>query len=235
MKMKMKLATLSLFCGLLTVFLVDGCTPSRETGSGKSDRTMNLKVLQFNIWLEGSNVENGSEKIVDVIIASGADVVTFSEVQNYHGDWHAAILKRLREKGCLFYGKNTGSDVGLISRYPIIRTQSLYEGKGAIRAFYLDVPNQGKPLLVCSAHLDYKNYALYLPRGYNGGVPDFSMIDKNGDGEPDPIMDVSAIQDYNDQSQKDEGLRLFLQYVGEKVSANSPIILAGDFNDILQE
>jgi len=215
--------------GIGTILMVDGCTCRRECDSGSRPDT--VKVLQFNIWLEGTRVDNGFEKIIDVIIASDADVVTFSEVHNSNGDWHERVLNRLQEKGYTFFGQNTGGDVGLISRYPILKTDVVYDGEGSIRAYYLKLPAHDQPILVCSAHLDYKNYGLYLPRGYNGGNPDFAMIDNNGDGEPDPVLDVAAIQNYNDQSQKDEGLRAFLKYVDEKVSADTPIILAGDFND----
>lgn len=43
-----------------------------------------IKVLQFNIWQEGTVVENGFPAIVENIIALDPDLVTFSEVRNYN-------------------------------------------------------------------------------------------------------------------------------------------------------
>src|SRR4051812_18714585 len=75
-----------------------------------------LRVLQLNIWQEGTSVPGGVDKIADVIIQSHADVVAFSEVRNYHGeDWHAKILAALKTSapGKSFQGRYVGGDVGL--------------------------------------------------------------------------------------------------------------------------
>jgi hypothetical protein len=39
------------------------------------DRTVQLRVMTFNIWQCGSNVDNGTRKIAAVIQSSGADIV----------------------------------------------------------------------------------------------------------------------------------------------------------------
>ena len=44
-----------------------------------------LRLLQLNIWQEGTSVPGGVEKIAEVILQSHADVVAFSEVRNYQG------------------------------------------------------------------------------------------------------------------------------------------------------
>ena len=62
--------------------------------------------------------------------------------------------------------------------------------RGSVIAFHLR-SEEGREAVVCSAHLDYRNYAVYLPRGYDGNS--FKMIDDDGDGEPDPVTDAKAI------------------------------------------
>ena len=55
-----------------------------------------FRVLQLNIWQEGTSVPDGLEKIADVIVKSEADIVAFSEVRNYgRKDWHGKILAAL--------------------------------------------------------------------------------------------------------------------------------------------
>jgi len=57
-----------------------------------------LKVLQINIWQEGTMVPNGFPAIADEIIAKKADVVLFSEVRNYNNtDFVQRILAELKK------------------------------------------------------------------------------------------------------------------------------------------
>ena len=59
-----------------------------------------LSVLQFNIWQEGTMVENGFDAIVGNIIHVNPDMVTFSEVRNYNEvDFISRLVGALREKG----------------------------------------------------------------------------------------------------------------------------------------
>lgn len=191
-----------------------------------------LRVMQFNIWQEGTSVAGGFGKIVDVIVASQADVIALSEVRNYKDkDLHERLLAALEAKGETFYGRYGGGDVGVISRYPVDKTELVVDGtqiaRGSIVAFHLRV--HGKPLVICSAHLDYKNYATYLPRGYDGNS--FKMIDADADGEPDPVTDVEELHRMDKASARDEALRAFLQYVKKNGLTRRAVVLAGDFNE----
>lgn len=192
-----------------------------------------LRVMQFNIWQEGTSVEGGFDKIVDVVIASKADVVALSEVRNYKGaDLHDRLLAALAAKGATFYGKFGGGDVGLLSRWPIVKTEVVADStkldRGSIIAFHLR-SKDGREAVVCSAHLDYRNYAIYLPRGYDGNS--FKMIDADGDGEPDPVTDPKKLHAMDLASARDEALKAFLAYVKEQELTKRTVILAGDFNE----
>ena len=52
-------------------------------GLSSCQKTETFKVLQFNIWQEGTVVEGGFEALADEIVRSNADFVTLSEVRNY--------------------------------------------------------------------------------------------------------------------------------------------------------
>ena len=58
-----------------------------------------MKVLQFNIWQEGTSVENGYWGIVDNIVELSPDLITFSEVRNYNGISFISRLVTDLEKG----------------------------------------------------------------------------------------------------------------------------------------
>ena len=196
-----------------------------------------LRVLQFNVWQEGTKVDGGVDKIAAAVVAADADVVAFSEVRNYGGrDWHATILAALRaaDPGGTYRGRFVGGDVGLVSRFPILSTATIYDGTGgdggSIVAYRLAVPG-GRAVTVCAAHLDYKRYALNLVRGYHGGAPDWAMIDADGDGEPDRVGDVAAVIDYGRASRRDEAVAAFLAFAAAERAAGRPVVLAGDFND----
>ena len=190
-----------------------------------------LRVFQFNIWQEGCSVKDGFNFIVDAIIQSKADVIALSEVRNYHSkDLHKRLIAALAKKGHTFYGKYAGGDAGLISRFPIKEARAIADftkhDSGCVIAYTLELPNQFE-VIVCSAHLDYKNFAIYLPRGYDPNT--FKMIDANGDGKPDPVTDLSRLHKVDQASKRDEAIAAFIEFT--KKHSNTPTILAGDFNE----
>ena len=54
---------------------------SQLTATGASET---FRLLQWNIWQEGTSVKGGYEAIVNEIARLRPDFVTFSEVRNYH-------------------------------------------------------------------------------------------------------------------------------------------------------
>lgn len=208
-----------------------GQSAQSEQGPKKPEGT--LRVMQFNIWQEGTSVEGGFDKIVDVILASKADVVALSEVRNYNeADLHERLVQALAERGETFYGQYGGGDVGVLSRWPVIKTEVVADStqldRGSIIAFHLRGA-QGQELVLCSAHLDYRNYAVYLPRGYDGNS--FKLIDNDGDGKPDPVIDAKKLHAMDEASARDDALRAFVDYVQEQQLKKRAVILAGDFNE----
>ncbi|NQZ60320.1 MAG: endonuclease/exonuclease/phosphatase family protein, partial [Lentisphaeraceae bacterium] len=88
-------------------------------------QTNKIRIFQFNIWNEANKIKNGTNKIADVIAKSDADIITFSEVRNKKGDWHQKIIQKLKDRGKTYFGEYGGGDVGLISRYPVTKTESI--------------------------------------------------------------------------------------------------------------
>ena len=185
-----------------------------------------ISFMEFNVWQEGTSVPNGLSKIKEVIIEVNPDIIGFTEVRNYNNeDWTTKIVTALSAAGYEYYGNYAGGDVSLISKYPIISSSTIYDGEGSVVRFDIDV--KGQAIIVAVAHLDYTHYACYLPRGYNGGTPDWKMID-DGEGKPKPVMDIQQILSYSLNSERDEQIATFLSAVEDELK---PIILMGDFNE----
>lgn len=190
----------------------------------KTEAQTDVDFMSFNVWQEGTSVPNGLTKIRDVILKADPDIIGFVEVRNYNSqDWTTKIIDQLSASGRKYYRGYAGGDVSLISKYPI--TASTLTGAGAVSAF--DIKINSNTIIVAVAHLDYTHYACYLPRGYNGGTPDWNMID-DGKGNPKPVTDVNAVLSYNLTSTRDEEIAAFIDFAKSKTD---PLILMGDFNE----
>lgn len=192
-----------------------------------------VRVLQFNIWQEGTMVEGGFEKIADIIAASNADLIALSEVRNYkHEDLHQRLCQALQQRGCTYYATYAGGDVGLLSRWPIAKAEPVADetakDHGSVVAFHVQHPS-GRSIVFCSAHLDYLNYATYLPRGYDGNS--FKIIDPDGDGKPNPVTDLDRIHAMDAASKRDESIASFIAYAEKMVPNSTAVFLVGDFNE----
>lgn len=184
-----------------------------------------LKILQINIWQEGTVVPNGFPAIADEIIAKQADVVLFSEVRNYKNtNFVQHILAELRAKGASYFGKSSDEklDVGFISKYPVREQNALYEKNSDMGGVLKSKIKVGRRNFVFySLHLDYTNYACYMPRGYDGVT---------WEKLTNPITDVSTIIAANRKSKRDEAIRDIIKDV-EKEDQSQSFVVAGDFNE----
>ncbi|TDE49082.1 endonuclease/exonuclease/phosphatase family protein [Flavobacterium sp. GT3P67] len=185
---------------------------------------ISLKVMQFNVWQEGTSVPNGMTYIRDVINSVNPDIVCFSEVRNYTGDWTTKIVNDLAAVGKTYYrGYITGSDVSIISKYPISLSGPVLAGAVVV----YDVNVNGTTVVVCSSHLDYTYYATYLPRGYAcGGSGRYAGW--NALSPFTPEISLTAISGQNLGSQRDEQIAAFILYMQTETR---PILLLGDFNE----
>jgi len=215
------------FTGATNATDASGTHQLNETGFIKVSNqpvSANLKVMQFNVWSEGTSVSHGLTYIRDIIHSVNPDLVCFSEVKNYSGDWTTKIINELAALGITYYrGYVAGADVSLISKYPI--TSSGPAIGGATVPYVVNI--NGASIVVCPSHLDYTYYATYLPRGYAcGGSGKYA-----GWNALSPFMpktNVSEISAQNTASSRDEQIGAFIDYMQNE---KRPILLVGDFNE----
>lgn len=130
------------------------------SASCKTNNSETLSVLQFNIWSEGTVVEDGFQGIIDNIINANPDIVTFSEVRNYNdSDFILRLTDALQKEGHNYYG-NSSTSTGIISKHPIVNQEVIYplrDDAGSITKAHIDV--KGRIVALYAAHLDYRHYA----------------------------------------------------------------------------
>lgn len=181
-----------------------------------------FKVLQFNIWQEGAMVKGGFEAIADEITRSGADFVTLSEVRNYHQTRFCdRIVEALRQRGQTYYSFYS-YDSGLLSRYPITDSLTVYPEKDDRGSIYKMITRLGKQeFAIYTAHLDYRNCAYYDVRGYNGSTWEKQM----------PVTNPDSVLYLNRLSVRDDAIAVFLREAEKDRAAGRIVILGGDFNE----
>lgn len=181
-----------------------------------------LTVLQWNIWQEGTMVDGGYEAIVNEIVRLRPDFVTFSEVRNYRNvDFTKRLAASLREKGETYYSFYA-YDSGLLSRYPIIDSMTVFPEKGDHGSIYKLLANvDGHKIAVYTAHLDYLSCAYYNVLGYDGST-----------WEKIPITNsVDEILRINEASLRDDAIRAFIGEAAKDLSNGYSVIIGGDFNE----
>lgn len=210
--------------GILCLALLGINSSSQAASSLKaSGKKLTLKVLQFNIWQEGTVVPGGFDAIIDEVIRTKADLITLSEVRNYKGtSLDKRLVEALKAKGYTFYSERS-EDTGILSRYPIVQQWDFFpvkDDKGSITKALINV--DGVEVALYSAHLDYRNCSLYLPRGYDGST---------WDELPSPITNPKIIAEDNLKSRRDEAIDAFIADAKKERSNGRVVILGGDFNE----
>lgn len=181
------------------------------------DGRSGLNVLTFNVWHGGTKVADGARQIADIIEQTDADVTFLPEVGQAPA--HVAAL--------LGYEHLTATDTGIVSRYPIVSTDTI--GRWWSKAV-LDV--NGSEVVVYGGHLEYRWYTTYLPRGYGGeirgdwpaGWGSWNKLDA-------PVTDVEAILAANAQSGRPATAADVVADIAAERAAGRLAIVGGDFNE----
>lgn len=181
-----------------------------------------FSVLQWNIWQEGTVVEGGYEAIVNEIVRLKPDFITFSEVRNYNQTRFCdRIVRSLSQKGETYYSFYS-NDSGLLSKYPITDSTTVFPLKDDHGSIYRLVSSiYGREIAVYTAHLDYLSDAYYNVRGYDGSTWQEIPI-------PETVQEVLAV---NDASLRDDAIRNFVAAAKEDITAGRIVVLGGDFNE----
>lgn len=182
-----------------------------------------LTVLQFNIWQQGTIVENGFTGIVDNIAALEPDLVTLSEVRNYdHIEFIPFLIKELEKKGKIYYGHPSVS-TGIISKHKIEVQEVVYplkNDRGSVLKACMNV--HGKPVVLYSAHLDWLNCSSYLPRGYDAS--NWNKLDA-------PITDVDSVLKDNRMSFRIAEVKSIIKDAQKEEKNGAIVLIGGDFNE----
>lgn len=186
-------------------------------------RETSFSLMQFNIWQEGTSVPGGFEAVADEIARTDADFVTLSEVRNYRSSRFCdRIVEALSKRGKVYYSFYS-EDSGILSRHPIREHATVFPLNNDQGSIYRIVTEKdGQEIAVYTAHLDYRNCALYLPRGYDGST--WKKL-------PAPVTDLEKILDNNRASRRDDAVRAFLQAAQKDREAGRLVLLGGDFNE----
>lgn len=186
-------------------------------------QTNELKFLQLNIWQEGTMVEGGYDALVDELARADADFVMLSEVRNYKGTRFCdRITASLAEKGLTYYSFYS-YDTGLLSKYPIKDSVTIFPENGDHGSIYkLKAEVNGRDFCVYTAHLDYLNCSYYMVRGYSGTT---------WEKLPAPVTNVDTLLADNVASQRDDAIKLFLADAKKEVAAGNFVFIGGDFNE----
>ncbi len=182
-----------------------------------------LKVLQFNIWQEGTVVPGGYPALVSQIIQSEADFITLSEVRNYNDTQFCnRIVESLKDSGYVFYSF-LSEDSGLLSRYPIIESNTIFplqNDQGSAYRALIDMEGQEVALYTC--HLDYRHCTYYDVYGYSG--VNWQKLDQ-------PLLDVDAILADNIISKRDDAMRAIIEAANIDREENRLVFIGGDYNE----
>ncbi|MEO8824135.1 MAG: endonuclease/exonuclease/phosphatase family protein [Ginsengibacter sp.] len=191
--------------------------------NGQKETPKEIIILQINIWQEGTMVPGGFDAIVNEIVRSNADFVTLSEVRNYKDvDFTNRLVNALKQKGLTYYSFLT-YDSGVLSKYKIREHKAVYPLANDHGTIYKLVTMIGdQRIAVYTAHLDYTNYACYLPRGYDGLT--WKKL-------PAPIIDTLKIKEMNTASYRDDEIKIFIEDTDDEIAKGSFVFLGGDFNE----
>lgn len=188
----------------------------------QAKKSFDITVLQWNIWQEGTVIPGGYEAIVDEIVRLKPDFVTFSEVRNYKQTrFNERITESLRQRGENYYSFYS-YDSGLLSRYPIEDSLTVFPEKDDHGSIYkLTTTVNNRKMAIYTGHLDYLNCAYYNVRGYDGST--WKEIPK-----PESVAEVLAV---NTASLRDDAIELFLKEAKKDLKAGYCVIIGGDFNE----
>jgi len=200
---------------ILFIFFFLSCSSSIVSSENKTD----LKVLQLNVWMAGSKIENGIDAVANVIISTDADLITISEVDPHFME---LLTLSLQTKGSVFHCIPS-NDCGIITKYPIVEQQFIYSPeKGFNGVLKTSIALPKRKICLYSAHLDYQHYGAFLPRGYDG---------QSWKKMAAPVTNVADVLSFNNESKREEQISELIKDAANESRKGSIILVGGDFNE----
>lgn len=179
-----------------------------------------FSLLQLNLWVECTRVENAPQYLVEEIARLQPDVATFCEL--YKGDNDNPVIpylvKELKLRGIVYCSARIDGRA-VISKFPIVDSQRVNKWLCKV---VLNV--NGHRVVVYPAHSEYRYYTCYYPRGYNDGSTDWKKL-------PAPITDVNQMLEVCNKSDRVASMQAFINDAAEERDKGSMVIMAGDLNE----
>lgn len=178
-----------------------------------------LRVLAVNIWFGGTAVPGGRALVAEAIRRTKADVVLLSE----SGDATADLAATLSAGGQRWYHASS-PDTGVLSRFPIVGSAVMPFVTKAV------IDLGGRQVAAYAAHLEYRWYATYLPRGYGAGVPTgpYSGWDLLPGG---PVTDAGTVLDVNAASGRPQVIADVIADAKAEQARRRAVLIGGDLNE----
>lgn len=189
------------------VFVAMAAVSVAATGTAAAavpQEAADLKVMSFNLWHGGTQVNDHRAKQVEFIQESGADVVTLQESS---GDSARQLGEALG-----WDHLQAGDDLGTISRYDIVSDSGLPGDTGLVGFGVHIALGAGRQAAVWNVHLGYTPYGPYDTCFDN--MPVDRILEREAEsGRTGQITDILAAMEADLAD-----------------SARVPVLLTGDFN-----
>lgn len=178
-----------------------------------------LTVLQLNIWMSGTKVSGGLDRVADVIRRTGADVVLTTESTP---DAVATLRGKL---GAGWFSAADPAGSGILARWGCELTgRSTYYTAAK-------VSHPARALSVYSIHLEYRYYTPFLYRGYGGAAMTHPTGRYGWDQMPAPLVDEEELAKVNTASGRPDVAADIANRMRADVEAGRIVIGGGDFNE----
>lgn len=186
-----------------------------------------MKVLQLNVWVNASRVEGGEQGLAGVVDRTEADVVLLCEL--YGGEKETPLTQKLVDelgrRGKTYYADGCGLPVGILSKYrpeAVASFRPTPEEQDDAPVLKAHIRVNGRTVTLYSLHLDHRNYAPYLSRGYRADT--WTKADA-------PVTHPDSILRANRLAWRDESIRGFIQDAQRETDRGHIVIAGGDFNE----
>ncbi|KAL7936535.1 Endonuclease/exonuclease/phosphatase [Trichoderma chlorosporum] len=118
--------------------------------SSSEARVEELKVMSFNMWFGGTNVNDYHNKQVRFLINTNVDIVGVQE------SWNGQATRLAQALGWYYW--QSPNEVGIISRYPIVEVFPEQAAGGSIR---IELDGRKSQLMMWNVHLGFNPYGPY--------------------------------------------------------------------------
>lgn len=181
------------------------------------DSAKTLKIMQLNTWRSGLQLPGAREGIAAQIKKEKPHIVIMCECA-VDGKVSEKVAELLAKDGLTYYYPKQHNDCQVISTFPIIEEKPMSNQLKVT----LDGGDLGR-ITVYSLHLNYRSYACYLPRGYDGNT-----WEKLPNG---PVTSVEPVIAMNLASRRHENIAQIIKDAQPHLEAGEIVVLGGDFNE----